>query len=282
MKTTILKNIKIYFIAIVISILIFIIFNKPFARDDTISDIAYDVNSKFGFTVYIKEDGAYTPYLVLTNKYGTKDNVLLLRKYVMDEDQPYNKKEIKPDYATSDIDRYLDEDFLNLFEPDFKNKILESEVTIYMPSSKWNLEEDLRMVNIYRKSFLLSLTEIDEFCFYCDSEDLKENILMEGSVLKYYRDLKRNEVKRGNYNLSKAAYKRGKKTQSTWWLRTTCPLLVIVKKSSKAATYYSETSLRTINRLAGIRPAFCVDGSMKIKKDTTIDSYKEVYVFGEY
>ncbi len=54
-----------------------------------LSDLAYDVNEAFGYTVYIEENGKPTPYLVLTNNY--EDNVLLLRKRLLDEFVMYNE-----------------------------------------------------------------------------------------------------------------------------------------------------------------------------------------------
>lgn len=41
----------------------------------TIHDIAYDVNEKWGYTVYLEENGEYVPYLVLSGDYG--GNVLV-------------------------------------------------------------------------------------------------------------------------------------------------------------------------------------------------------------
>ncbi len=53
-----------------------------------LSDLAYDVNEAFGYTVYIEENGKPTPYLVLTNNYG--GNVLLLRQRLLDDLVKYN------------------------------------------------------------------------------------------------------------------------------------------------------------------------------------------------
>lgn len=41
-----------------------------------LEDIAYDVNESYGYTVYLKENDEYVPYLVLTNNYN--GNCLLL------------------------------------------------------------------------------------------------------------------------------------------------------------------------------------------------------------
>lgn len=52
----------------------------------TLEKISYD-KSKENPVVYIKENGEYVPYLVLTSDYG--GNVLLLRENVLPEEMPY-------------------------------------------------------------------------------------------------------------------------------------------------------------------------------------------------
>ena len=74
----------------------------------TISDIAYDVDRSMGYTVYINENNILIPYLVLTgNYYG---NVLLLRKFLLDESHLYNSD--SGYYHGSLVDSFLNETFL--------------------------------------------------------------------------------------------------------------------------------------------------------------------------
>lgn len=272
MNSTLLKNIKIFIFKhkfYFTFLLIFIIFNELFASDDTISDIAYDVNPRFGFTVYVKEDGEYNPYLVLTNDYGadgysTKGNVLLLRKYIMDEDLPYDDKGRITDYTTSYIDKYLNGEFLNLFELNFRNSILASKISVFPTIQGWK-EGDPFVLRIDRKAFLLSISEMD--LEYID--DRIRTTLIEGLALKYYKDYKGDK-------LAKVAYKKGEEKHSSWWLRTPYSTAL----SSEQAAYYSQTlKVHQTGHEIGVRPAFCVDASMKIEKIKGIEPGKKVYVF---
>ena len=79
-------------------------------RNLTIKNIAYDVNKKLGYTIYLRENEQYVPYLVLTNDYG--GNVLLLRKHLLDETETYNGQTATPSYyEDSEIDKFLNNVF---------------------------------------------------------------------------------------------------------------------------------------------------------------------------
>src|SRR4051812_34861272 len=62
--------------------------NSNSTKEQTLKDIAFDVNKKSGYTVYIKENSAYVPYLVLTSDYNGQ--ALLLRKELLNESHTFN------------------------------------------------------------------------------------------------------------------------------------------------------------------------------------------------
>lgn len=57
--------------------------NTLILEEHTIGCISYDYNSTLGYTIYIKEDNQYVPYLVLTYNYNNTNNALCLRKNVV-------------------------------------------------------------------------------------------------------------------------------------------------------------------------------------------------------
>ena len=105
--------------------------NTP-AKDDTIADIAYDVAKKFGYTVYLRENGVYEPYLVLTDDYEGEGNVLLLRQYLMDEKRQYDHG--SDNYDDSLIDQYLNGEFMEMLSPCVRGLMADSTITITAPA----------------------------------------------------------------------------------------------------------------------------------------------------
>lgn len=250
-----LISIVIAIITVSVSIFIVLTITTPFAKDKTIADIAYDVNKKWGYTVYVEENGKYVPYLVLTDSYGSERKVLLFRKYVMEEYRPFQEDQKDTYYFESSIDEYLNNEFLTLFEPEFKEKILYTMITA--SHDIWeivnnNSENPINM-NITRKAFLLSMEEIALKPIY---EKKSSKSIKEGIPLKYFSDL-------GNKSTSRQTYK---KKETTWWLRT-------------LGYYPSAYVFSNQIMYCGVRPAFCVDKSNKIIKSNDIVAGKMVYIF---
>ena len=82
-----------------------------------ISQLAYDEDEALGYTVYIKEAGVPTPFLVLTGNYSDSGNTLLLRKDVMEKLRRFNliKHPMKVPYTyypDSEIDKWLSEEYI--------------------------------------------------------------------------------------------------------------------------------------------------------------------------
>lgn len=214
----------------------------------TLKDIAFDVNKDSGYTVYIKESSKYVPYLVLTSNYN--GNALLLRKEVLEEDHIFNK--YIGYYRESLIDKFLNSEFLSTLDPEIKNNIINTEITITKESSLGIAGTDTE--NIKRKVFLLSCTEvgIDDISFLGE----------EGKALEYFNDAK-----------SRIAYSnvmaRG------WWLRTSYTIYesavwVIDAKGVMDGGGAYERS--------GIRPAFCLSNTKLIEKNNNVIAGKTVYV----
>lgn len=212
-----------------------------------VSDLAYDkagtVNS-----VYVLEDGQYTPFLVLTDDYN--GNTLLLRSAVLNENRRISGYSAY--YADSEIDRYLNEAYLKSLT-EISPYITASRVEITGKDSLGASELDTEMIE--RRVFLLSCSEIgigDSVC-----------IAREGKSLLFFRD----ERNRKAYADEKA---------SSWWLRTP-------NTSFLSCTYVigDNNKLGFTNSFDpnGIRPAVCVNGETRIELRGGIVPDKMVYVF---
>lgn len=226
--------------------------------DDTIKGIAYDVNEEYGYTVYIQEGGKYVPYLVLTGDFNGDGNVLLLRKYLMDEMRQSNT--YSSYYKDSLIDTYLNGEFLELLEPDMQESIVTSTIIITAEYLLWtsNGVEGIDTEEINRKVFLLSHTELG----YEDVSIVDKA----GEPLKYFSNRENQK-----------AYKAGESEPTTWRTRSTYRgqgdfLVVTIGPEGQWGG-------STASRENHIRPAFCVNGDMGIEKTGGIIKGEEVYKF---
>jgi hypothetical protein len=217
----------------------------------TIGDIAFDVNPKLGYTVYLNEDSTPIPYLVLTNDYN--NSVLLLRKFVLDEPHIFNPNErFGSYYENSDIDTFLNEDFFNTLDADIQEIILESPITITEKSSIGVTGTDT--VDIKRKIFLLSYAEL--------GMPKSSTIPAEGKKLKFFNDAAARI----------ACFENGIAT--SWWVRSvdtwddTVAIGVSPDGTVGGGGVYYEN---------GVRPAFCVSGKTAISKRNDIIDGEVVY-----
>lgn len=225
--------------------------NSNSTKDETLKDIAYDVNEKFGYTVYIKENSAFVPYLVLTSDYNGQ--ALLLRKELLAEGRSFNYGNgYLGYYKDSSIDKFLNSVFLTTLEPEIQKSIVDSEITITSTSSLGFVGKDTE--NIFRKVFLLSYTEVGrrEIGMAC----------VEGKPLKYFKDS--NNI---------IAYHNNE--AQSWWLRT---------------SYTTDTSLAWgiglegtiggggVGNKNGVRPAFCLKNTHAIEKNDEVLEGQTVYV----
>ncbi len=228
---------------------------------ETIEDMAYDKTGRSDCVVYLKENDKYEPYLVLDSDYN--GNVLLLRKYLLDETRQYKENEnvgwqwgeFASYYPESSIDDFLNEEFISTLEQSVQEVIVESEIEVTDKSSYGS--QDRNSLTITRKAFLLSVEELGY-----DSEELYTKA-KEGDNLKYFTD---------NYRRRKATWSNGK--IGPYWTRTphlwdTCMVTSIRDdvRGHGAADVYS-----------GVRPAFCIEKGTAVEKKSGIKRIKKIYV----
>ncbi len=148
--------------------------------------IAYDVNKKWGYRVYIKENSEYIPYLVLTDYYGGNSlfggNVLLLRDYLLDELLAFDRTQSSRMYADCDIDKFLKNEFISRFDDKFRNEILFSTIKITdYPKSHPEGRLTYDTTYISRKILILAYSEVRQ-----KEEYFAKN---EGEFLKFFKKI---------------------------------------------------------------------------------------------
>ena len=213
-------------------------------RNLTINDIAYDVNEKLGYTIYLSENESLIPYLVLSNDYD--GHVLLVRKHLLDEMKPFNSQSPVPSYyGDSQIDSFLNDVFINSLAVSTKEIIVDSNVIITDIESIGGVGTDTH--NIPRKIFLLSYTEAAQ------EESLVNAV--EGTPLKYFKD----DIDAVRATTSIGEYK-------SWWLRTPNTAYFNTVYGISTDGYVGVCSVGGTEGTYdnGVRPAFC------LPKDTVI------------
>lgn len=183
---------------------------------------------------------------------------------------PYHNGQKMPDYPTSNVDNYVNTKFLDLFEPDFKEKILVSDIPLI--ASIWDSTYspgDPLLVTIKRRVFLLSVNELNLKNPYFEPSDNMGKPVLDGIPLKYFIDAKKNEWSEGGY-------KEGDYKFSQHWLRSPSP--VSLSPPSAAAVDKLRIIPRIVDTLLYIRPAFCIDGNTKIEKVPYYNSEKFIYL----
>ena len=224
-----------------------------------LSDIAYKKNKSYENAVYIKENGVFKPYIVLTSDYN--GNVLLLRKFLLDETMPFNENESHMwagyenggYYENSSIDKYLNNNFIQVFDDWLQQRMPDSEITITAENSLGVTGEDT--LTISRKIFLLSLFELDA--------GKSQSSVAEGKALKYFTD---------DYLRRVACFSNGEK--NPYWTRTpetweTYTVFTVGENGIGSAS---------ADILSGVRPAFCLDANTAIHLNADIINNKNVYV----
>lgn len=234
----------------------------------TLKKIAYDYSTK-NSVVYIKENGEYIPYLVLTSDYG--GNVLLLRENLLPEPMQYKPSphgesigalsggwagEYGSYYEESDIDAFLNTDFLEVFSPEVQAAIVDSmiEVTDMDRYEEWNYATHM----LRRKVFLLSAVELGV------TSSVGYNTAKEGAPLKYFKN-KEHSVR--------IAYMADGEAWPYWtrtpWLWEPCLVLKIGVRA------VGDT---TPDDRVGVRPAFCMARDTAVRESDSIVAGETVYV----
>lgn len=224
-------------------------------KELSIREIAYTVRPGLGYTVYIAENQNMIPYLVLTHKYN--DNVLLLRKNLLDERQMFNPNVSGNGYyEDSSIDQFLNKEFINSFSPQMQEKIIKSNITITDRSSIGRIGKGT--TDIRRQIFLLSYTELALSGTTMPS--------VEGKPLKYFK--KPDAIIAYHEDLEK--YGAG-----SWWMRTS-----YTAENNVAWSIGFEGSVggEGVYYDNGIRPAFCVDKTLRVVREEGILEGETVFV----
>lgn len=210
----------------------------------TVSDLAYDANKIQDQTIYIKENQTYIPYLVLTKDYN--GNTLVLRKEILDQKYPFSNED-DDYYAESYVDSYLNSDYYKCFSENMKKIIQNSEIEI---AAEYPNDETIETIE--RKIFLLSCTEVNI--------DMGITI-REGVKLKYFEKSKNLLCKTGESYVG-------------WKLRSN---YLPERGMSWNISAEGVAGGESVQRLNGIRPAFCISSSTKVTKKQ-VSSSKEGYV----
>ena len=218
---------------------------KWFMGKDTISSIAYNgFENKDNYRVYIKEYDRYVPFLVIDNEYAP-GSTLLLREEILSEERRMN--DYSSYYKDSEIDIFLNGLYYDALK-EIHNLIKNTSVEIIKDEAIGSTGEGTE--NINRNVFLLS------------EKELAYSFGIEGKKLDYFYKTK-----------NRISHYYG--APMSWLLRTPA---IGYFSAVLAVTDDGGVSIGNSFSLYGIRPAFCVDSSAKIKKKEGIVYGKEVYV----
>ena len=232
-------------ILLIVGVFLGLVGYKWFVNKDKISFIAYNkFKEEDDYRVYVKEDGKYVPFLVIAYEY-VPGSTLLLRESILDEFRRMN--DYSSYYKDSEIDRFLNGEYYNTLK-EIHHFIKNTPIEIYSKEAIGFSGDETEYIN--RHIFLLSRKELCS-----DFEN-------EGKELDYF-----NEVK------NRISYYNGK--PMSWLLRT---LVGSYFSAVFGVIDNGGVSIGNSFNEYGIRPAFCVDSSAKIKKKEGIVYGKEVYV----
>jgi len=266
--------------------------NKAIDKKTTIGDIAYDGYVSTGFfskiglgknevdekdyTVYIKENGEFELYLVLTSDYN--GNTLLLRKYVLEKEYPF---ELEGDdisyknssigrslhsiyYENSSIDKFLNNEYIKTLDSYIQDNIVSTSILVTKGyTSEKGFEMDVYPIE--RKVFLISCTEI--------GLEGWARVGKEGETLEYFKDKKRY-----------LAYAREGEKERVWYLRTPYfgnsgdGIWVVGMGGSLVGTGIADFGQPDGLTKSSVRPAFCVNNALFIEESTDVIEGKTVYV----
>lgn len=217
------------------------------AEPESLKDLAYDANSHGDSRVYLYENGELVPYLVLTVREG--GSCLLLREHLLDTDRVYSNGGRKSGYyGTSEIDKFLNDEFSACLSQEVRSKLVDSDIVIAAQESLGNGGDDTEIIT--RKVFLLSFTELN-------GGSSRSNPV-EGTPVAYF-EKQENRI---------ARYADG--AVGSWWLRTantsgrTVVIAVTVDGVPAMCPIYD--AIQDGGCVNGVRPAFCLSGDLPLVK----------------
>jgi len=215
--------------------------------------------------VYIREKGIWQPFLVLTANYMGSDRVLLLRMHIMDESIEFlspethelrtstNRRGIQY-YPNSDIDIWLNTEYINSFSQSIKENILTTEIVVWdgqrheEPLGFWH-QRGTEIVE--KRVFLLSAAEV--------GAPVSRNDPVDGQFLAYF---KRND----------RLVTTQKGEIAAWWLRSVYSTVIgntvaIIGGLDGESFAFHTVNYNPFTNLPGMRPAFT------LPSDTNIELY---------
>lgn len=213
----------------------------------TIGELSFDQNPEFGYTIYLPEEQGYAPYLVLTGAY--QGNVLLLRKELLE--RPARISDYSSYYADSEMDQFLNADFLSTLPASLRQWIVPAEILISAPESIGVCGEECG--EIVRSVFLLSCAEIGVNL---------STTAREGDALQYFSDPERRVAERDG-------------VASSWWLRSPDNGYV---SCVFGVGYDGIVGSGNANGSNGVRPAFCVNAELPICLSEKLVEGRSVYL----
>ena len=212
----------------------------------TLSELADGKGSELENEVYLTENGAYEPYIVISNDY--RGNVLLLRKYALDE--PMRINEYYSYYEDSEIDVFLNGEFMERLG-EISDMIESVDIPISANSSIGESGGEVTYIN--RKVFLLSSSEI---CI--------ETVEKEGMPIDFFQNAQ-----------NRIAFKKDGDCVS-WWLRTPDTWWISCTYTVGSNNKIGSTNSGDKNY---IRPALCMKPGIRVKKsDEIMENGKACYV----
>lgn len=148
---------------------------------NTIGELAEVSKNENDNLIYIMEYKKYEPYIILAYNYN--DLVLVWRKNLSEEKIQYNKESIFGTggnyYAESNIDEYLNNEYIERYSTGFRQNISETKISI-ADKETINRGDYRRSTEVIeRKVFLLSAEEVGIRNSY---------LAKEGSQLSWFRD----------------------------------------------------------------------------------------------
>ncbi|MCL2373579.1 MAG: DUF6273 domain-containing protein [Defluviitaleaceae bacterium] len=230
----------------------------------TIADIAYDVrNGRADYRIFLKENGNFTPYLVLTANYNGSGNVLLLREHLLDQTvafnySPYGRNlwsglDFGSYYPNSNIDTFLNTEFVSTLCEAVIAAMAPSDIEV---TDKGSIGVTGRTSNIItRYVFLLSLRELD---------GPRLNVSVpEGRALRFFRN---------DFTRRTASFSNG--MSSPYWTRTpeTWNTSVVFTMGVQGI------GAGVADLYTGVRPAFAMCRSTTITTSTDIINGENVFV----
>lgn len=216
------------------------------AHERTIQNLAYQRGKQeAAYTIYLPENHTFVPYYVLEG-YGS-DRVLLVRKFLLDENTRYNPNEPGCAYYQGSIpDDFLQNEFPKRFPPDFLLQVCSTEIQITEKESLYTGSPVTERIS--RQFFLLSNSDV-----FGNGSKI---IASEGTKLDFF------------YEQEHCIARHEDGTSDIWWLRTpdTWYDSLVCTVGQTGALGISSVGGPDGEYSNAIRPAFCISHTAKVVK----------------